>query len=90
MENDEGTRANGHANGNSKKHASETETAQMEEYLKRTTPQALLEHMKLYGCFDQLRSALTKELIDSVAHPSPFAASNSSCKSILFINFLII
>lgn len=60
----EGTRANGHANGD-KKHASETETAQMEEYLKRTTPQALLEHMKLYGCFDQLRSALTKELIDS-------------------------
>jgi len=65
----EGTRANGHANGDSKKHASETETAQMEEYLKRTTPQALLEHMKLYGCFDQLRSALTKELIDSVAPP---------------------
>ena len=82
----EGTRANGHANGDSKKHASETETAQMEEYLKRTTPQALLEHMKLYGCFDQLRSALTKELIDSVAHP-PFAASNSLCKSIYLLIF---
>jgi hypothetical protein len=41
-------------------------TQMMEEYLRRTTPQALLEHMKLYGSFDQLRSALTKELVDSV------------------------
>jgi hypothetical protein len=84
----EGTRANGHANGD-KKHASETETAQMEEYLKRTTPQALLEHMKLYGCFDQLRSALTKELIDSVAtHLPPSLPPPQFAHHFLFIYLL--
>lgn len=62
--------AKGQTYGGSGRSGTEAEAsadgAGLEEFLKRVVPQQLLEHMKLYGYFDQLRSALTKDLISSV------------------------
>ncbi len=55
-----------------------------EEFFKQTSPLSLLNYMKLYGSFDNLRGALAKELEDSVRYP-PLAPNSSSLPRIFNI-----